>query len=77
VTENTPIFGSDACTADIAVTSSTCTWNADTFGEDATKHGGQAYYDSLMALHASWGTSSKWTTSAFHQVVSEGAIRDG
>jgi alpha-galactosidase len=54
VKENTPILGSDARAADVAVTSSTCTWNADMFGVDATKPGGQAYYDSLMALYASW-----------------------
>ena len=55
VEQNTPILGSDARAADIAVTSSTCTWNADMFGVDATKPGGQAYYDSLLALYASWG----------------------
>ncbi len=55
VTQNTPILGSDARAADIAVTSSTCKWNPDMFGVDATKPGGQAYYDSLMALYASWG----------------------
>jgi hypothetical protein len=55
VTQNTPILGSDAHAADIAVTTSTCQWNPDMFGVDATKPGGQAYYDSLMALYASWG----------------------
>jgi alpha-galactosidase len=55
VTQNTPILGSDARAADIAITSSTCKWNPDMFGVDATKPGGQAYYDSLLALYASWG----------------------
>ncbi|MEO7934393.1 MAG: glycoside hydrolase family 27 protein [Chthoniobacterales bacterium] len=55
VTQNTPILGSNARAADIAVTSSTCKWNPDMFGVDATKPGGQAYYDSLLALYASWG----------------------
>ncbi|MBW8780325.1 MAG: glycoside hydrolase family 27 protein [Verrucomicrobia bacterium] len=54
VEQNTPILGSDARAADIAVTSSTCTWNGDMFGVDATKPGGQAYYDSIIALYASW-----------------------
>jgi hypothetical protein len=55
VTQNTPILGSDVRAADIAITSSTCKWNPDMFGVDATKPGGQAYYDSLLALYASWG----------------------
>jgi hypothetical protein len=55
VRENTPVLGTDLRAADIAVTSSTCKWNPDMFGVDATKPGGQAYYDSLLALYAEWG----------------------
>ena len=55
VKQNTPILGSDKHAADIAITSNICMWNPDMFGVDATKPGGQAYYDSLMALYASWG----------------------
>ena len=55
VTENTPILGTDARAADIAITSSTCAWNPDMFGVDASKPGAQAYYDSLFALYATWG----------------------
>ena len=55
VRENTPVLGTDLRAADIAITSSTCTWNPDMFGVDATKPGGQAYYDSLLALYAEWG----------------------
>lgn len=55
VRENTPVLGTEARAADIAITSSTCKWNPDMFGVDATKPAGQAYYDSLFALYASWG----------------------
>jgi hypothetical protein len=55
VHENTPLKGVDFRAADVADTNSTCKWNPDMFGVDMTKPGGQAYYDSLMELVASWG----------------------
>lgn len=55
VKANTPVLGTDARAQDIAVTSSTCPWNPDMYGVDATKPGGQAYYDSLFAMYADWG----------------------
>ena len=55
VEKNLPILGTNVRAADIADTSSTCTWNTDMFGVDMSKPGGQAYYDSLLALFASWG----------------------
>ncbi|MEO7932627.1 MAG: glycoside hydrolase family 27 protein [Chthoniobacterales bacterium] len=55
VKENTPILGSNVRAADIAITSNICYWNPDMFGVDAAKPGGQAYYDSIIALYASWG----------------------
>jgi alpha-galactosidase len=55
VERNTPILGTDAKAQDIALTSSTCPWNPDMFGVDATKPAGQAYYDSLFAMYADWG----------------------
>lgn len=55
VKENTPVLGTDVHAQDIAVTSSTCPWNPDMYGVDATKPEGQAYYDSIISMYASWG----------------------
>ncbi len=55
VHQNTPVLGTDLHAKDIAVTSSTCPWNPDMYGVDATQPGGQAYYDSIIGLYAEWG----------------------
>lgn len=55
VTQNTPVKGTNLHAADIAITSSTCKWNPDMYGVDATKPGGQAYYDSIFEMVAAWG----------------------
>lgn len=55
VERNTPVKGTDLRAAEVAVTSSTCPWNPDMYGVDATTPGGQAYYGSLFDLYASWG----------------------
>ncbi len=55
VAQNTPVKGTNVCAKDIALTSSTCTWNPDMFGVDATKPEGQAYYDSIFEMVAAWG----------------------
>lgn len=55
VARNLPILGTDARAADIALTHSICPWNPDMYGVDARLPAGQAYYDSLLALYASWG----------------------
>lgn len=55
VERNTPVPGTRVRAQDIALTRSTCAWNPDMFGVDATKPEGQAYYDSIFALYASWG----------------------
>ncbi|MGX8698485.1 MAG: glycoside hydrolase family 27 protein, partial [bacterium] len=49
-----PVCGFDATCADIADPSSICGWNPDMYGVRDTA-AGQAYYDSLLALYASWG----------------------
>jgi alpha-galactosidase len=54
VAQNVPILGTDVHAADIADTSSTCRWNTDMYGVDMSKPGAQAYYDSVLALLASW-----------------------
>ncbi len=55
VDRNTPVLGTNAHAADVAITSSTCPWNPDMYGVDATTPAGQAYYDSIFALYAAWG----------------------
>ena len=54
VEKNMPIAGSAFHAADAADTSDTCRWNADNYGVKDNP-AGQAYYDSLMRLYASWG----------------------
>jgi alpha-galactosidase len=55
VEKNLPIPGSAYHAADAADTSDTCPWNYDNYGIDASKPAGQAYYDSIVQLYASWG----------------------
>lgn len=55
VRENLPILGTAYRAQDIANTNSTCAWNDDMYGIDTSLPGAQAYYDSLIALFASWG----------------------
>ena len=54
VAQNLPIEGSAYHAADAADTTDTCPWNFDNYGVDATKPAGQAYYDSILRLYASW-----------------------
>ncbi|HLH05584.1 MAG TPA: glycoside hydrolase family 27 protein [Bryobacteraceae bacterium] len=49
-----PIAGSQFRAAEAADQSDTCSWNADNYGVKYTP-AGQAYYDSLAKLYASWG----------------------
>lgn len=55
VHNNTKILGTQKTARDIADENSICPWNTDMYGVDASKEGAQAYYDSLLALYASWG----------------------
>lgn len=55
VERNLQVLGTSVGAADIADTSSICSWNPDMYGVDMTKPGAQAYYDSIFALYASWG----------------------
>ena len=54
VEKNLPIAGSSSRAADAANTSDLCRWNPDNYGLKANA-AGQAYYDSLAKLYASWG----------------------
>jgi len=55
VEKNTPVFGTNVRAADIALTGSTCPWNPDMYGVDATKEEGRAYYGSIIGMYAEWG----------------------
>jgi hypothetical protein len=55
VDANLPVFNSKNKAADIANKASLCGWNTDMYGVDVTKPGGTDYYDSIVALYASWG----------------------
>jgi hypothetical protein len=54
VEKNLPIAGSSFHAAEAANTSDLCRWNPDNYGLKANA-AGQAYYDSLGKLYASWG----------------------
>ena len=55
VKRNLPILGTRYRAADVADTTSICSWNPDMYGVDMRRPGAQAYYDSIFALYASWG----------------------
>ncbi len=52
--QDLPVKGTAYTARDIADTSSTCSWNPDMYGVNMNHPGGQAYYDSLLELVASW-----------------------
>ncbi|HEX5322629.1 MAG TPA: putative Ig domain-containing protein [Capsulimonadaceae bacterium] len=55
VKANLSIEGANFHAADAADTTSTCSWNPDMYGVKGATPAGQAYYDSLFRLYASWG----------------------
>ncbi len=55
VAANLPIKGTPYHARDIADTTSACRWNPDMWGVDVSRPGGQAYYDAIAELYASWG----------------------
>lgn len=55
VHQNTPVLGTKKTARQIAEQSSICDWNTDMYGVNCREEGGQAYYDSLFSLYASWG----------------------
>ncbi len=54
VVKNLPIAGSTFHASDAADTADSCPWNHDNYGVDISKPAGQAYYDSIIKLYASW-----------------------
>lgn len=82
VTANLPIDGSPFHAADAANTGDTCSWCPDMYGVRGATPAGQAYYDSLFRLYASWGvdyvkmddTSSPYHTDeieAVHKAIAK------
>jgi alpha-galactosidase len=55
VEANLPVLGTTFHAQDIADRADVCPWNPDMYGVDVSKPGGQAYYDSVFGLFASWG----------------------
>lgn len=55
VEKNLPIKGTHYHAADVADKANGCRWNPDMWGVNVSKPGGQAYYDSIAELYASWG----------------------
>ena len=54
VSQNVPILGTDTTAREIAHTFSVCPWNTDMYGLQNCP-AAQSYYDSVIALYASWG----------------------
>jgi hypothetical protein len=60
VEQNVPILGAEKLkeggvhAADIASKTDICRWNTDMYGVDVSQPGAQEYYDSVLALMASW-----------------------
>lgn len=55
VEKNLPVLGTNVRAADIALIGSTCPWNPDMYGVDATREEGRAYYRSIIEMYAEWG----------------------
>jgi alpha-galactosidase len=54
VRANLPILGSSYHAKDVADITNGCTWNSDMWGINVQHPGGQAYYDAIAQLYASW-----------------------
>lgn len=52
---DTPVLGTTVRARSIASRNSICPWNTDMYGVDPVAPGAREYYDSLLALYASWG----------------------
>ena len=55
VEKNLPILGTNAHARDVADLQNTCSWSNVMHGVNVSKPAGQAYYDSIARLYASWG----------------------
>jgi alpha-galactosidase len=58
VAQNLPVFGTDGIrAADIADTSSICSWNPDMYGVAMDRPGAQEWYDGVFRQYAEWGVN--------------------
>ncbi len=82
VLDNMPIEGSPFTAQQAGNQKSLCPWCTDMFGVDAEKPAGQAYYDSLLRLYASWGVDyikvddmsapySRYEIEAVHKAIAK------
>jgi alpha-galactosidase len=55
VRDNLPILGTHDRAPDVAELNNTCAWSTAMYGVDVSNPAGQAYYDSIARLYASWG----------------------
>lgn len=55
VERDLPILGANATAREVADPTNVCEWNPDMLGLDHDHPAAQAYYDSTLALYASWG----------------------
>lgn len=55
VKKDLPIFGTEYTARDIANVNDTCKWSSLCYGVDMDQPGAQEYYNSVVALAASWG----------------------
>ncbi len=55
VHQNLPVMGTNYTAADIADTTSICSWNHQNYGVDMDKPGAQEFYNSLINQMADWG----------------------
>lgn len=75
VDKNLPIANSSFHAVDAADRSDTCQWNSDNYGV-RNNAAGQAYYDSMLRLYASWGVdflkvdciSSPYKAASIHMI---------
>jgi alpha-galactosidase len=55
VAKNLPVYGTNVRLKILRLRNSTCPWNPDMYGVDATLPEGQAYYNSIIQMYADWG----------------------
>lgn len=55
VRDNLPILDAHDRAPDVAELNNTCAWSTAMYGVDVSNPAGQAYYDSMAKLYASWG----------------------
>ncbi|MFD1125566.1 glycoside hydrolase family 27 protein [Lentilactobacillus raoultii] len=69
-----PIKGTDKTARDIAL-NNICPWNSDMYGVNVDMPEGQLYYDSLMALYASWGVDFIKCDDIANSVIYNGTLK--